>query len=66
MATRMQQRRGTASEWTSENPVLASGEFGFETDTSKFKIGDGINVWNSLNHFTDAAALLGAAPAALS
>tara|TARA_B110000971_G_scaffold100915_2_gene103785 strand:+ start:1866 stop:3737 length:1872 start_codon:yes stop_codon:yes gene_type:complete len=65
MATRMQQRRGTASEWTSENPVLASGEFGFETDTSKFKIGDGINVWNSLNHFTDAAALLGAAPEAL-
>jgi hypothetical protein len=65
MATRMQQRRGTASEWTAENPVLASGEFGFETDTSKFKIGDGINAWSALNHFSDASAILGAAPAAL-
>ena len=34
-------RRGTASQWTSANPVLAAGEMGIETDTDKFKIGDG-------------------------
>jgi len=38
MATRMQQRRGTASTWTSANPILAAGEIGFEIDTNKFKI----------------------------
>lgn len=41
-------RRGTAAGWTSANPVLASGELALETDTSKFKIGDGTTAWNSL------------------
>ena len=30
---RVQIRKDTASNWTSTNPTLASGEFGFETDT---------------------------------
>ena len=51
MATRMQQRRGTAAQWTSANPVLAAGEIGFETDTNKFKIGDGTTNWSSLKYF---------------
>lgn len=51
MATRMQQRRGTASQWTTANPVLAAGEIGFEIDTNKFKIGDGINQWGDLEYF---------------
>jgi len=51
MATRMQQRRGTASQWTNANPVLAAGEIGFEIDTYKFKIGDGINQWGDLEYF---------------
>jgi hypothetical protein len=51
MATRMQQRRGTAAQWTSANPVLAAGEIGFETDTGKFKIGDGTNTWSNLDYF---------------
>jgi len=41
-------RRGTAATWTSANPTLLSGEFGLETDTSQFKIGDGATAWNSL------------------
>jgi Major tropism determinant N-terminal domain len=41
-------RRGTASQWTSANTVLAAGEFGLETDTSKFKVGDGSTAWTSL------------------
>jgi hypothetical protein len=51
MATRMQQRRGTATQWTTANPVLAAGEIGFEIDTNKFKIGDGINQWGDLDYF---------------
>jgi hypothetical protein len=65
MATRMQQRRGTAAEWTAANPILAAGEFGYETDTGKFKIGDGTNTWSNIEAFSDASAILGAAPATL-
>jgi hypothetical protein len=53
MATRMQQRRGTASQWTSANPVLNAGEMGWESDTNKFKIGDGTNHWANLDYFSD-------------
>lgn len=41
-------RKSTAAEWTSSNPVLALGEHGYETDTKKEKIGDGTTAWNSL------------------
>jgi hypothetical protein len=47
----MQQRRGTASEWTAANTILAAGEIGFESDTSKFKIGNGGTRWNDLPYF---------------
>jgi hypothetical protein len=57
MATRMLQRRGTASQWTSANTVLAAGEFGVETDTGQFKIGDGTTGWNSLAYFKDTIDL---------
>ena len=57
MATRMQQRRGTAAQWISTNagagPVLNAGEMGWESDTNKFKIGDGVNNWTSLDYFAD-------------
>jgi hypothetical protein len=50
--TRIQLRRGTAAaganQWT--NQVLYAGEVGFETDTGKFKIGDGTTAWNSLSY----------------
>ena len=45
---RVQVRKDTASNWTSANPTLAVGEFGFETDTGKLKIGDGSTAWTSL------------------
>jgi hypothetical protein len=48
VVTQIQIRRGTASQWTSTNPTLASGEQGYETDTGKMKIGDGTTAWNSL------------------
>jgi hypothetical protein len=55
MATRMQQRRGTAAQWTSANPTLAAGEIGFETDTNKFKVGNGSSAWSSLTYFVDGS-----------
>ena len=57
MATRMQQRRGTASQWVSANTVLTAGELGFETDTGQFKIGDGTTAWLSLPYFKDTLDL---------
>ena len=46
----IQIRRGTAASWTSENPILESGEFGLETDTGKTKIGNGSTAWTSLSY----------------
>jgi len=51
VVTQIQVRRGTASQWTSTNPTLASGEWGFETDTGKAKIGNGSTAWSSLSYF---------------
>lgn len=56
MAVQIQVRRGTASEWSSANPTLASGEIGAETDTGKFKVGDGATTWNSLSYSLSPAA----------
>jgi len=50
MAIQIQLRRDTASNWTSNNPTLAEGEFAIETDTDKYKIGDGSTAWNSLGY----------------
>ncbi len=53
----MQQRRGTAAQWTAANPILAAGEIGFETDTNKFKMGNGTSTWTALQYFANAAEL---------
>jgi hypothetical protein len=55
-------RRGTAAEWTASLPqpngeVLRLGEPGYEKDTGKLKIGDGINGWNDLPYFADGATI---------
>lgn len=57
MAQRIQVRRGTAADATTANPTLTAGEIGFETDTGKLKIGDGVTAWNSLAYFGAAADL---------
>ena len=46
--TKIIQRHDTAANWTTINPILASGEMGVETDTNKFKFGDGVTAWASL------------------
>ena len=50
MAVQIQLRRDTAANWTTNNPTLAQGEFAIETDTDKYKIGDGSTAWTSLGY----------------
>lgn len=50
-------KRGIASRWTEANPVLAEGEPGFESDTGKLKIGNGITTWEDLP-YADATAFM--------
>lgn len=60
MATQMKQRRDTAANWASVNPVLADGEIGYEKVTGKFKIGDGVTAWNSASYNAILPAAIGA------
>lgn len=46
--TKIQLRRDTAANWSTNNPTPLAGEPCFETDTGKLKIGDGITAYNSL------------------
>jgi hypothetical protein len=48
MAVQIQMRRGTAAQWTAANPTLAQGELGIESDTAKWKFGDGATAWAQL------------------
>lgn len=57
MATKIQLRRDTSSNWGILNITLSSGEIGFETDTNKFKIGNGTDVWADLPYFSEAQDL---------
>jgi hypothetical protein len=54
----LQHKRGTAAIIAANNPVLAAGEYGIETDTGRVKIGDGSTAWSSLGYaFSSAASL---------
>jgi hypothetical protein len=53
MAVRIQLRRDTAANWVSSNPTLRAGEIGIETDTLKFKIGNGSSPWNSITAYAN-------------
>jgi hypothetical protein len=59
VVTQIQVRRGTAAQWTSANPTLSSGEFGFETDTNKLKCGNGSTAWNSLAYIATDGDITG-------
>ena len=52
MAYQIQLRTDTAANWTSANPTLSQGEPGYEVDTYKLKLGDGVTPWNSLAYYT--------------
>lgn len=48
---RIQLRQDTTENWNSANPILLEGEMGYNTDTKQFKIGNGINSWNTLDYY---------------
>lgn len=50
--TTFQLKRGTAARWKELNLVLRQGEPGFEYDTGKLKIGDGLTAYNDLPYQT--------------
>jgi len=57
--TRFKLRNGTAAEWTAANPTLLQGEIGVETDTRRYKIGDGSTAWAGLSYYVDGVAIRG-------
>jgi hypothetical protein len=57
MPIQIQLRRGTAASWTAANTLLAEGEMGLETDSGKFKVGDGTTAWISLPYSLGSVTL---------
>jgi|APGre2960657423_1045063.scaffolds.fasta_scaffold00092_6 hypothetical protein len=51
MALKIQLRRDIAANWTANNPLLLNGEIGIETDTLKFKVGNGSQRWNAIEFY---------------
>lgn len=43
----------TADALTSGNPILLAGEVVYESDTHKFKVGDGVTAWRLLPYYSD-------------
>jgi hypothetical protein len=56
MGARIQLRRGKKAFWESENPILHEGEPGYERDTRKLKIGDGVTPWLDLPYAAGGAS----------
>ena len=54
--TKIQVRRDTSSNWTSNNPTPASGEMCYETDTGKLKIGNGSTPYTNLPYIGDSGS----------
>jgi hypothetical protein len=57
MATRIQVRRGTNTQWNTADPILNEGEFGYNTTNGQIKIGDGTSIWSELSYIVDASSL---------
>jgi hypothetical protein len=47
----------TAARWAAVNPILQLGEIGYETDTNKLKVGDGVAEWNDLGYVGGGSSL---------
>lgn len=54
----IQLKRGRAASWITLNPILAPGEPGFEIDTGKIKIGNGVDEWTGLQYLGDNKSLV--------
>ena len=49
--SKIQIRRDTENNWSTNNPILEAGEIGFNLTNGKHKIGDGTSHWSSLPYF---------------
>jgi hypothetical protein len=63
LTAKIQLRRDTSANWTSNNPILAAGEVAFtsdvfytSTDQQRFKIGDGVQTWTQLDYVPEGGA----------
>ena len=56
LTARLKQKYDTATNWGTNNPILLAGELGFESDTGKFKVGDGTTAWNSLSYVSTGSS----------
>lgn len=50
-------KRGKAASWTKQNILLGPGEPGFELDTGKLKVGNGVDKWNDLPYIVNKDTL---------
>ena len=57
LTAKIQLRRDTSANWTTNNPILSAGEVAFTsdvfytgTDQQRFKIGDGVQTWLQLDY----------------
>ena len=41
-------RRDISDRWAEVNPILENGELGYEVDTRRIALGDGVSRWNDL------------------
>lgn len=64
LTAKIQLRRDTSANWTSNNPILAAGEVAFTsdvfysgTDQQRFKIGDGVQTWSQLDYVPEGGAV---------
>lgn len=57
MSTTIRLRRGTSIAWATRNPILGTGEPGYETDTGRYKLGDGYTSWNARPYYIHADAI---------
>lgn len=55
---KIQIRNDTKNNWNTQNPVLLKGEMGVETDTRKFKFGDGVSDWTTLEYASATGAII--------
>lgn len=58
-AVRLEFRRDAGTNWNTYNPILKSGEPGYEIDTGKMKIGNGVTAWNALPYYVGAVGPTG-------
>jgi hypothetical protein len=63
LTAKIQLRRDTSANWTTNNPILAAGEVAFTsdvfytgTDQQRFKIGDGVQTWSQLDYVPEGGA----------